>query len=51
MLVLTSRARQFSSGGAWTFLFWRSVYLSSLFSLRNRTLVAADWMKVKLFGR
>ncbi|EIN05487.1 NADH dehydrogenase [Punctularia strigosozonata HHB-11173 SS5] len=43
--------RTFSSGGAWTYLFWRSVYLSTLFSLRNRTLVATDWLKVKLFGR
>lgn len=33
------------------FLFWRSAYLSTLFSLRNRVLVANDWMKVKLFGR
>ncbi|PPQ70424.1 hypothetical protein CVT24_013174, partial [Panaeolus cyanescens] len=41
----------FASGGVATFLFWRSAYLSTLFSLRNRTLVATDWMKVKLFGR
>jgi len=41
----------FASGGVATFLFWRSAYLSSLFSLRNRTLVATDWLKVKLFGR
>jgi len=38
-------------GGVATYLFWRSAYLSNLFSLRNRTLVATDWMKVKLFGR
>jgi hypothetical protein len=25
--------------------------MSTLFSLRNRVLVATDWMKVKLFGR
>ncbi len=42
---------QFASGGVATFLFWRSAYLSTLFSLRNRTLVATDWLKVKLFGR
>ncbi|KAI0946750.1 hypothetical protein AcW1_010122 [Taiwanofungus camphoratus] len=42
---------QLSSGGVATFLFWRSAYLSMLFSLRNRTLVASDWLKVKLFGR
>jgi NADH:ubiquinone reductase (non-electrogenic) len=41
----------FASGGVATFLFWRSAYVSTLFSLRNRTLVLADWVKVKLFGR
>ncbi|KAG8970049.1 NADH:ubiquinone oxidoreductase [Tulasnella sp. 419] len=41
----------FASGGVATFLFWRSAYLSTLFSLRNRTLVLSDWMKVKIFGR
>ncbi|KAF8066785.1 pyridine nucleotide-disulfide oxidoreductase-domain-containing protein [Lyophyllum atratum] len=40
-----------ASGGVATYLFWRSAYLSTLFSLRNRTLVATDWLKVKLFGR
>jgi len=40
-----------ASGGMATYLFWRSAYLSTLFSLRNRTLVATDWLKVKLFGR
>ena len=34
-----------------TYLFWRSAYLSKLFSLRNRALVATDWVKVKIFGR
>ncbi|KAH7926603.1 NDE2, mitochondrial external NADH dehydrogenase [Leucogyrophana mollusca] len=43
--------REWASGGVATFLFWRSAYLSTLFSLRNRTLVASDWMRVKLFGR
>ena len=47
-LIVTS---QFASGGVATYLFWRSAYLSTLFSLRNRTLVATDWLKVKLFGR
>ncbi|KAH9026835.1 FAD/NAD-P-binding domain-containing protein [Lactarius pseudohatsudake] len=42
---------KFASGGVATFLFWRSAYLSSLFSMRNRVLVASDWLKVKLFGR
>ncbi|KAH9944656.1 FAD/NAD-P-binding domain-containing protein [Amylocystis lapponica] len=40
-----------ATGGVATFLFWRSAYLSTLFSMRNRTLVATDWLKVKLFGR
>jgi len=41
----------FASGGVATFLFWRSAYISTLFSMRNRVLVANDWLKVKLFGR
>ncbi|CAE7190752.1 unnamed protein product [Rhizoctonia solani] len=41
----------FASGGVATYLFWRSAYLSNLFSLRNRFLVANDWLKVKIFGR
>ncbi|KAG2744851.1 NADH dehydrogenase [Suillus brevipes Sb2] len=40
-----------ASGGVATFMFWRSAYLSTLFSLRNRNLVAGDWMSVKLWGR
>ncbi|KAJ2920761.1 hypothetical protein H1R20_g16332, partial [Candolleomyces eurysporus] len=40
-----------ASGGVATFLFWCSAYLSTLFLLRNRTLFATDWLKVKLFGR
>ncbi|KAI0367298.1 FAD/NAD-P-binding domain-containing protein [Pilatotrama ljubarskyi] len=40
-----------ATGGVATYLFWRSAYLSTLFSMRNRTLVATDWLYVKLFGR
>ncbi|EAW07648.1 alternative NADH-dehydrogenase [Aspergillus clavatus NRRL 1] len=40
-----------ASGGTVTYLFWRSAYLSMCFSTRNRVLVAADWIKAKLFGR
>ncbi|RPD56514.1 NADH dehydrogenase [Lentinus tigrinus ALCF2SS1-7] len=40
-----------ATGGVATYLFWRSAYLTTLFSIRNRTLVATDWIKVKLFGR
>ncbi|KAI6157283.1 NDE2, mitochondrial external NADH dehydrogenase [Pisolithus tinctorius] len=43
--------REWTSGGVATFLFWRSAYLSTLFSLRNRALVAGDWMRTKFFGR
>ena len=31
--------------------FWRSAYLSQLFSLRNRILVGTDWLKCKVLGR
>ncbi|KIK63904.1 hypothetical protein GYMLUDRAFT_40113 [Collybiopsis luxurians FD-317 M1] len=40
-----------ATAGVATFLFWRSAYLSTLFSLRNRTLVANDWLITKIFGR
>lgn len=40
-----------ASGGGAAMLFWRSAYVSTLYSVRNRTLVMADWLKVKLFGR
>ncbi|KZT21957.1 NADH dehydrogenase [Neolentinus lepideus HHB14362 ss-1] len=40
-----------ATGGVATYLFWRSAYLSSLFSFRNRAFVASDWLKTKLFGR
>lgn len=40
-----------ASGGGAAMLFWRSAYLSTLYSVRNRTLVLTDWMKVKIFGR
>jgi NADH:ubiquinone reductase (non-electrogenic) len=43
--------KNITSGGVATYLFWCSAYLSTLFSVRNRTLVTADWLKVKLFGR
>ncbi|KAJ7054072.1 NDE2, mitochondrial external NADH dehydrogenase [Mycena amicta] len=40
-----------AAGGVLTYYFWRSAYLSTLFSLRNRTLVATDWVRTKIFGR
>ena len=42
---------QLATGGVATFLFWRSAYISTLFSLRNRVLVSTDWLATKLFGR
>ncbi|KDR70250.1 hypothetical protein GALMADRAFT_255137 [Galerina marginata CBS 339.88] len=48
---LPFRNGNFATGGVATYLFWRSAYLSTLFSLRNRTLVATDWLWVKFFGR
>ncbi|KIY52174.1 FAD/NAD(P)-binding domain-containing protein [Fistulina hepatica ATCC 64428] len=41
----------YASAGTATYLFWRSAYISNLFTLRNRTLVAADWMRTMFFGR
>lgn len=39
------------SAGQAAFALWRSVYLSKQFSLRNRVLVAVDWVKARVFGR
>ncbi|ORZ35087.1 pyridine nucleotide-disulfide oxidoreductase-domain-containing protein [Catenaria anguillulae PL171] len=43
--------KQMSFSGYQSYLFWRSAYLSNLFTLRNKTLVAFDWTKEKIFGR
>ncbi|KAK6508205.1 NADH:ubiquinone oxidoreductase [Arthrobotrys conoides] len=40
-----------ATGGELTYLFWRSAYVSMVFSLRNRILVLTDWLKTKAFGR
>ncbi|KAK7208361.1 pyridine nucleotide-disulfide oxidoreductase-domain-containing protein [Myxozyma melibiosi] len=40
-----------SSSGQMTYLFWRSAYVSMVFSTRNKLLVIMDWLKVKMFGR
>lgn len=37
--------------GAFTFLFWRSAYLTRLVSFKNKILVLFDWIKTRLFGR
>ncbi|WVN89662.1 uncharacterized protein L203_104892 [Cryptococcus depauperatus CBS 7841] len=41
----------YASQGSAAMLFWRSVYVSTLYSVRNRALVLTDWAKVKIFGR
>lgn len=38
-------------GGYFTWLFWRSVYLTRLVSLKNKILVIFDWLKTIIFGR
>jgi NADH:ubiquinone reductase (non-electrogenic) len=48
---ITWLSGNFASGGALTYLFWRSAYLSMCFSTRNRILVLVDWLKAKMFGR
>ncbi|GAA6000527.1 hypothetical protein JCM10207_008053 [Rhodosporidiobolus poonsookiae] len=40
-----------AAAGFATYYFWRSAYISQLFSLRNRLLVATDWVKTKTLGR
>jgi NADH:ubiquinone reductase (non-electrogenic) len=40
-----------ASGGVATYAFWRSAYVSNLFSTRNRWLVITDWMKKTFLGR
>ncbi len=42
---------QYKGSGFFTFLFWRSVYLTKLVSLKNKMLVLFDWFKNILFGR
>ncbi|KAI9651814.1 MAG: NADH:ubiquinone oxidoreductase [Alyxoria varia] len=40
-----------ATGGALTYFFWRSAYISMCFSFRNKVLVITDWTKSYLFGR
>lgn len=42
---------KYQLAGSFTFLFWKSCYLSMCLSFRNRILVALDWTKVAIFGR
>ena len=41
----------FKSSCFLTFLFWRTVYLTKLVSLKNKILVLFDWFKTILWGR
>jgi NADH:ubiquinone reductase (non-electrogenic) len=39
-------------GTGWsTWLFWRSVYITKIVSLKNKVMVLFDWAKAKVFGR
>ena len=40
-----------TSGGGFTFLFWRSAYIYMCLSVKNQVLVCLDWVKVWMFGR
>lgn len=40
-----------STGGTFTFLFWRSAYIYMCLSVKNQVLVVFDWLKIGMFGR
>ena len=42
---------QYKGSGFVTWLFWRSVYVTKLVSLKNKMLVLFDWFKTFIFGR
>lgn len=42
---------QVKMSGFLTWIFWRSVYLTKLVSLKNKILVLFDWFKAFVFGR
>lgn len=48
---ITWFGKNYSSSGFLTYIFWRSAYLSMVFSMRNKFLVAMDWTKAIVFGR
>ncbi|MCI0448959.1 MAG: FAD-dependent oxidoreductase [Chlorobi bacterium] len=43
--------RQYKGSGFAAWLFWRSVYITKLVSLKNKVLVLFDWFKTFVFGR
>jgi NADH:ubiquinone reductase (non-electrogenic) len=46
-----ANTKQYKGSGFTTWLFWRSVYLTKLVSIKNKMLVLFDWFKNFLFGR
>jgi NADH:ubiquinone reductase (non-electrogenic) len=46
-----ANTRQYKGSGFATWLFWRSVYITKLVSLKNKILVLFDWFKTFVFGR
>jgi NADH:ubiquinone reductase (non-electrogenic) len=46
-----ANTNQFKGSGFVTWLFWRSVYITKLVSLKNKVLVLFDWFKTFVFGR
>lgn len=40
-----------STGGTFTYMFWRSSYIYMCLSVKNQILVCLDWAKIALFGR
>ncbi|MCC7158420.1 MAG: FAD-dependent oxidoreductase [Ignavibacteria bacterium] len=46
-----ANTNQYKGSGFVTWLFWRSVYITKLVSLKNKVLVLFDWFKTFVFGR
>jgi len=46
-----ANTRQYKGSGFAAWLFWRSVYITKLVSLKNKVLVLFDWFKTFVFGR
>lgn len=41
----------FKSGGLFTYIFWKTAYVSMCMSVRNKVLICMDWGKTAVFGR
>lgn len=46
-----ANTNQYKGSGFVTWLFWRSIYITKLVSLKNKILVLFDWFKTFVFGR